>query len=172
MPLFLSTYANKIDKKGRVSVPADYRAALQTQSFQGIVVIPAMGEQALDGYASDRLEAMSRALDVPGTYNDEEREEAELLFASARRLPFDGEGRVILPEECIQHTGITEQAVYAGLGPVLAPVSAGRGDAEPARAAGPRGAVHADRAGRAVGAGVAGGAAAHRRYAGRRARVG
>lgn len=115
--LFTSEYSFKVDRKGRVSVPADYRAALQSQSFQGIVVIPAMGEQALDGYASDRLEAMSRALDVPGTYNDEEREEAELLFASARRLPFDGEGRVILPEECIQHTGITEQAVYAGLGP-------------------------------------------------------
>lgn len=117
MALFTSEYSFKVDRKGRVSVPADYRAALAGQSFQGIVVIPAMAEQALDGYANDRLEAMARALDVPGTYDEEERDEAELLFAQARRLPFDGEGRVILPEECIEHAGIGEQVIYAGLGP-------------------------------------------------------
>jgi MraZ protein len=115
--LFTSEYSFKVDRKGRVSVPADYRAALSGQSFQGIVVIPAMGEQALDGYANDRLEAMARAIDVPGTYDEEERDEAELLFAQARRLPFDGEGRVILPEECIKHAAIDEQVIYAGLGP-------------------------------------------------------
>ena len=115
--LFTSEYSFKVDRKGRVSVPADYRAALASQSFQGIVVIPAIGEQALDGYGNDRLEAMARGLDHSGVYDAEERDEAELLFAQARRLPFDGEGRVLLPEECIRHAAIGEQVVYAGLGP-------------------------------------------------------
>jgi len=119
--LFTSEYSFKVDRKGRVSVPADYRAVLarHDQSFQGIVVIPALGEQALDGYANDRLEALARALDDPGTYDEDEREEAELLFAQARRLPFDGEGRVLLPEECVKHAGIGEQVTYVGMGPTF-----------------------------------------------------
>lgn len=117
MALFTSEYSFKVDRKGRVSVPADYRTALSDQSFQGIVLIPAMGEQALDGYGNDRLEAMARALDDATVYSEEERDEAELLFAQARRLPFDGEGRVVLPEECVKHAAIGEQVIFAGLGP-------------------------------------------------------
>lgn len=116
MALFTSEYSFKVDRKGRVSVPADYRAALATQAFQGIVVIPAYGELALDGYANERLEAMARALDDPELYSDEEMEEAQQLFSEARRLPFDGEGRILLPEECVAHAGLSEQVVYAGLG--------------------------------------------------------
>jgi len=117
--LFTSEYSFKVDRKGRVSVPSDYRAVLQGQSFHGIVVIPAIGEQALDGYGNDRLEALGRALDDPNTYDEDEREEAELLFAQARRLPFDTEGRVLLPEECIQHAELGEQVTYVGLGPTF-----------------------------------------------------
>ena len=116
MALFTSEYSFKVDRKGRVSVPADYRAALATQSFQGIVVIPASGEQALDGSGHDRLEAMAQALDHSGVYSEEEMEEAQLLFSSARRLPFDGEGRILLPEDCIQHAGLGDSLTYAGLG--------------------------------------------------------
>ncbi len=115
--LFTSEFSFKVDRKGRVSVPADYRAALATQSFQGIVVIPALGEQALDGYGHDRLEAMARALDDPGVYgSEEELQEAQHLFSEARRLTFDSEGRILLPEECLAHAGLTEQVTYAGLG--------------------------------------------------------
>lgn len=114
--IFTSEFSFKVDRKGRVSVPADYRAALATQSFQGIVVIPAFGEQALDGYAHDRLERMAQALDHPEIYSEEEMEEAQFLFSEARRLPFDGEGRILLPEECMAHAGLTESVTYAGMG--------------------------------------------------------
>lgn len=117
MALFTSEFSFKVDRKGRVSVPADYRAALSTQAFQGIVAIPVLGELALDGYGHDRLEMLARSLDDPELYSDEERDEAEMLFSLARRLPFDGEGRILLPEECLSHAGITDQVVYAGLGP-------------------------------------------------------
>jgi MraZ protein len=33
MALFIDTFVNKIDRKGRVSVPAPFRAALYVQSF-------------------------------------------------------------------------------------------------------------------------------------------
>lgn len=117
MALFTSDFSFKVDRKGRVSVPAEYRSALADQSFQGIVVIPVYGEQALDGYGHDRLEALSRSLDDPDLYDEEELVEAQQLFTEARRLPFDGEGRILLPEECIAHCGLSDQVTYAGMGP-------------------------------------------------------
>ena len=40
MNIFLSKYINKIDKKGRVSIPAGYRGALAKENFNGIIVYP------------------------------------------------------------------------------------------------------------------------------------
>ena len=40
MALFIDTFVNRIDKKGRVSVPATFRAALNGQGFHGIVGLP------------------------------------------------------------------------------------------------------------------------------------
>ncbi|MET1026476.1 MAG: MraZ N-terminal domain-containing protein, partial [Dongiaceae bacterium] len=47
MALFIDTFINKIDKKGRVSVPATFRAALGGQSFQGIVAFPSFKYAAI-----------------------------------------------------------------------------------------------------------------------------
>ncbi len=115
--MFTSEFSHKVDRKGRVSVPAEYRNSLASQSFQGIVVIPVWGERALDAYGNDRLEDLARSLDDPGLYDEDELVEAQQLFTEARRLPFDGEGRILLPEECVAHCELGEQVVYAGMGP-------------------------------------------------------
>lgn len=114
--LFTTEYAYKVDRKGRVSVPADYRQALASQSFQGIVIFPADGLQALDGYGHDRVEQLAEALDNPELYGEDELALAELLFAEAHRLPFDADGRVLLPEACLKHAALTEQVTFAGHG--------------------------------------------------------
>ena len=61
MELFLSTFVNKVDRKGRVSVPATFRAAVADQSFPGIVVFPSFKYEALDGSGIKRMEEMTRA---------------------------------------------------------------------------------------------------------------
>src|ERR1051326_4243640 len=61
--LFLSTWVNKVDKKGRVSVPASFRATLAGQSFAGIVVFRSFRTAALEGSGIDRIEEMSARLD-------------------------------------------------------------------------------------------------------------
>jgi len=118
--MFTSEYPFKVDRKGRVSVPADYRTVLAPQAFSGVVLMPALGEQALDGCGIDRLQALSDALDDPEVYEtQDEVEEAELLFGMSKRLPFDGEGRIILPEDLREHAKITDQVTYVGHGPTF-----------------------------------------------------
>ncbi len=117
MALFTSEYPFKVDRKGRISVPADYRTVLSQESYPGIVLIPVRGALALDGFGSGRLESLSEALDDPDIYDDEEElEQAKQLFAEARRLPFDGDGRIVLPEEIRNHAEIDGTAIYVGGG--------------------------------------------------------
>jgi MraZ protein len=116
MALFLSTYTNRVDKKGRVSVPAPFRNALASQEFQGIVVFKSSNYQALEGFGWDRMTEMSDRLDQFDMFSNEQDDLASLIFGESRQLPFDGDGRILLPQELIEFCGISDHAAFVGMG--------------------------------------------------------
>lgn len=118
MALFLSTFVNKVDRKGRVSVPATFRAALVNQSFNGIVAFRSFKHPTIDGSGMDRLEMMSASLETVEQFS-EDYDSLAAIFAEAQQLAFDGEGRIVLSESLIDHAGITESAAFVGLGPTF-----------------------------------------------------
>jgi MraZ protein len=115
LALFLSTYVNKVDRKGRVSVPATFRAALAGQSFNGIIAFRSFKLPALEASGIDRMEEMGARIDALDEFS-EDRDALSSLFADAHQLAFDGEGRIVLPEALTQHAGIGETAAFVGLG--------------------------------------------------------
>lgn len=115
MALFLSTFVNKVDRKGRVSVPASFRAALTGQSFAGIVAFRSFKTAAIEASGIDRIEEMSARLDALDQFS-EDNESLASIFADAQQLSFDSEGRIVLPEVLAEHAGITESAAFVGLG--------------------------------------------------------
>lgn len=119
MASFIGTYFNKVDAKGRVSVPSRYRIAIGNQSFQGIVVSPSVDAGALDACDYDRIEGVVAGLDTPGLYTEAQRMDAERALSSAVELPFDPEGRVILPEKFLALGGIEREAMFVGIGRVF-----------------------------------------------------
>jgi MraZ protein len=113
--LFLSTFVNKVDRKGRVSVPATFRAAVADQSFPGIVIFPSFRYEALDASGIKRMEEMSERLNSLDEFS-EEHENLGMLFAASQPLPLDTEGRIVLPEKLAQYAHITDSAAFVGLG--------------------------------------------------------
>jgi MraZ protein len=115
--LFLSTYVNKVDRKGRVSVPAAFRSELANLSFAGVVLFPALNTRALDGSGIDRLEELSARIDALPEFSDE-RDALSSIFADATPLPFDSEGRIMLSPELCEHAGIVFEggAAFVGSG--------------------------------------------------------
>ncbi len=113
MDPFLSTYVNKIDRKGRVSVPASFRAALGPNA-SSVDVYRALQHDALEACGVDHLDHLAKSLDSlnlePETYEIIEA----TIFGSSVHLPFDGEGRISLPEHLIGVVGITENAAFFG----------------------------------------------------------
>lgn len=113
MALFLSTFFNKVDRKGRVSVPAPFRAALAGQSYAGIIAYRSIKHAAIEASGIDWMEELSGRLDELDELS-EERDALSAIFAEVRQLPFDSEGRVILPPDLAEHAGITDSAAFVG----------------------------------------------------------
>lgn len=116
MSLFLSTFINKVDKKGRLSVPAPFRAALHTQSFQGIIAFRSYKGQMIEACGIDRMELLSQSVDHLDLFSEEHDDLASSLFADAHQLAFDGDGRILLPEILRDFAKIKEEAALVGRG--------------------------------------------------------
>ena len=114
--LFLSTYVNKVDRKGRVSVPATFRSTLATNSQPNLVVaFPSIRLPAVECTGSNRLQEMQERIETLEQFS-EEYENLTQLFADAHALAMDGEGRVILPERLKERAGISGDVAFVGLG--------------------------------------------------------
>ena len=114
--LFLSTYLNKIDKKGRVSVPATFRATLHGQNFNGIIAYPSFVNTCIEASGMDRIEKLSKSIDTLDPFSEERDAFATSILANCVQLQFDGEGRVHIPENLLKFSGIKDKAIFVGKG--------------------------------------------------------
>ena len=116
MSLFLGTTVNKIDRKGRVSVPVAFRDALAGQSFKGIVAFRSLKHPAVQCGGMDWMEAISEGVNEFDLFSEEHDDLTAALFADSQSLSFDGDGRIVLPAPLIEHANLTDQAAFVGRG--------------------------------------------------------
>ena len=86
--MFLSTYENKLDKKGRVSVPASFRSYLSNLGYNGVICYPSFNNQCIEAWPQDRIEKISNTIDSLNPF-----EEKKDYFATS-----------ILSESCLLYT--------------------------------------------------------------------
>lgn len=116
MDQFVSTFTNKIDTKGRVSVPASFRTALAKDGLEGIYCYPSLDAPALDAGGQRLLNKINALVEDLAPYSDERDQLATALFGTSEILTIDQDGRTILPERLREHAGITNQITFVGLG--------------------------------------------------------
>jgi MraZ protein len=105
-----------MDAKGRIAAPAEFRRALDTKRVNGFYCTPALDGPRLDcGGAEfiERLHAMISALDP---YDPDRADLHEALIGRARMVPFDADGRFILPQTLRDYAGLDERVFFIGLG--------------------------------------------------------
>jgi MraZ protein len=116
MALFLSKFTNKIDKKGRISVPAPFRTALGDQIEQGIVLFASHQHSCLEGFDWAKMDEIGDRMDHYDLFSDEQDDLATTIFGQSVQLFLDGDGRVVLPSNLIEAADLGEQATFVGLG--------------------------------------------------------
>jgi division/cell wall cluster transcriptional repressor MraZ len=118
MPLLVGRHINKMDRKGRVSVPKLFRDALLSQGngYSGVYTYPLFKVPAIEACGEDYMARVSASLDDLNMFSDDQDDLAAVLLENAHQLPFDPEGRVVLPAELIEHAGIEGEALFVGRG--------------------------------------------------------
>lgn len=119
--LFLSTFQNKIDKKGRVSVPATFRAALvkatpKGEDFSGIIAYASFINRCVEACGIGRIQKLSERIEELDPFSEERDAFATTILGGSIQLPFDGEGRVMLTESLISVAGLSDVALFVGKG--------------------------------------------------------
>ena len=114
--MFLSSYENKIDKKGRVSVPANFRSFLNSQGYNGFVSYPSFNHTALEACTQDRIEKLSNTIDSLNPFEEKRDYFATSILSESENLQFDTEGRVSLTNKLLIHTKIKNNVLFVGLG--------------------------------------------------------
>lgn len=109
-------HVNKVDKKGRISVPKRFRDVMERQGFRGLYAFPSFKFPAIETCGLALMRRMSESLDDLALFSDDRDDLVTVVMNNAEELPFDPEGRVVLPKEFLDHAGIASEAVFVGAG--------------------------------------------------------
>ncbi len=114
--MFLSSYENKLDKKGRVSVPATFRSHLNSMGYNGFITYPSFNHLALEACSQDRIELLSDTIDSLNPFEDKRDYFATSVLSESVNLQFDTEGRISLTKKLLDHARIKNNILFVGLG--------------------------------------------------------
>ena len=114
--LFMDTIYNKVDAKGRVSLPSDYRAIVKELSTE-IVCYRSLSSPCIEGCTEELLEKLASEMETSLDFFSQTQDDlTNLIFGDARRFTFDSTGRISLSEKLLKHAEITDTAVFVGKG--------------------------------------------------------
>ena len=114
--MFLSTFENKLDKKGRVSVPASYRAYLSSLGYNGIICFPSFNNQSIEAWSQDRIEKISNTIDSLNPFDEKKDYFSTSILSESINLQFDGEGRILITQKLLKHAKIKNSMLFVGQG--------------------------------------------------------
>ena len=114
--MFLSSYENKLDKKGRVSVPATFRSHLSSLGYNGFISYPSFNHSALEACSQDRIEKLSNTIDSLNPFEEKRDYFATSILSESVNLQFDSEGRISLTPKLLKHAKIRNSMIFVGQG--------------------------------------------------------
>jgi MraZ protein len=126
MTPFMGTHQSKLDAKGRVSIPAAFRAVLRSNAaeagqaeFSQIILRPSHKHACLEAWPPPEFHRLAAPLDQYDIFSEPHDDLAATLYADAYPIETDKEGRIILPAELAAHAGIADNLVFVGHGRIF-----------------------------------------------------
>ena len=116
MDRFVSHHMLRLDAKGRVSVPASFRAVLAHDGFDGLYCYPTLSRPALDAGGNALLAEIEALIGSFPPYSEQREQFSLALYGTSETLKIDGEGRVVLTDTLKAHAGINDAVMFVGLG--------------------------------------------------------
>lgn len=108
--MFLGRYAYAVDAKGRLAIPARFRADLGNEGVLTRGIDPCLALYPMDAWLplSERVNALPIS-------DPHARRFRRLVFGEAANLELDRQGRILLPPPLRDYAGIDREAVLVGV---------------------------------------------------------
>lgn len=125
---FLGSHQNRLDAKGRVSVPAPFRTTLRqapdgtgtgTGTGSQLILRPSTFHSCIEAWPPARFAALEAPLAQYSLLSAEHQDLATSIYADAFPVDVDKEGRILIPENLVAHAGLTEAVLFMGIGPTF-----------------------------------------------------
>ena len=116
MDRFVSHFTGRLDAKGRVSIPASFRAVLSRDGFEGLYLHPSLEAKALDAGGNGLLGEIDGLIANLAPFSDERDHFSTALYGLSEILKVDPEGRVQLTDSLKSHAEIADAVTFVGLG--------------------------------------------------------
>ena len=116
MDRFVSHFTNRLDAKGRVSIPASFRAVMARDGYEGLYVHPSLDAEALDCGGFALVREIDAVLGRFAAYSAEHDVYSTALLGDGEILKVDPEGRIILPDRFRGYAAVTSEVTFVGQG--------------------------------------------------------
>ncbi len=108
--MFIGEYQHNLDEKGRLAVPAKFRAKLT----KGAVVTKGL-DNCLFVYTAGEWQKLATKLAALPISKANTRAFSRLMLAGAMDVQLDKQGRIVLPEYLRKYAGLKKKSIIAGL---------------------------------------------------------
>lgn len=116
MDRFLSNAINKVDKKGRVSIPATFRVLLEKRKETQLYTLQSIDMPTIDAGGTDLLVTYEKRMADLDPLSSEYDDLSFYYHGDSAWMKIDGDGRIVLSDTLREHTGITDQVAFVGRG--------------------------------------------------------
>jgi MraZ protein len=116
MDLFVSQFVNKIDKKGRVSLPSLFRNVLPKNNKNEIILFKSLKFKSIEGCSSERINKIANKIDELDIFSDDQDDFATSIFSEIIPTNLDKEGRFLIPENLKSYSNISSEVTFIGQG--------------------------------------------------------
>lgn len=116
MNLFVSKFLNKVDKKGRISLPSLFRSALPQSDKNEIILFKSLKYKSIEGCNGNRINEIAERINKLDIFSDDQDDFATSIFSEIVPTNLDKEGRFLIPENLKAYANISSQAIFIGQG--------------------------------------------------------
>lgn len=116
MDRFFSHFILRLDAKGRVSIPASFRAVLARENTEGLYCFPALDRPAIEAGGRALMQEIEDLIGHFPPFSEEREHFATALYGSGEVVKIDPEGRITLGDHLKDHAGIMDAVAFVGIG--------------------------------------------------------
>ena len=116
MNLFLSQYVNKVDKKGRVSLPSSFRNVLPKENRNEIILFKSLKFPSIEVCGTERINKIASRIDKLDIFSDDQDDFTTSIFSEIIPTILDKEGRFLIPEKLKKYSNINSEVTFIGQG--------------------------------------------------------